>query len=68
MNAFAKTRRGDLLKAYQDGDDWKVTAGATVQFYFSRWSTDLRGSLQNAMDKTARRLGTSIDSIQVVSV
>lgn len=69
MAAFYR-RQDFLAKAYRDGDDWRVTTHCREhngpEYWFSVWSADVRGSLFNALERTAGRSGFPFDPLDVV--
>ena len=48
MKAFYKTETGQIVKVFDEGDDWQVIDG-DVELWFSQWSRDRKGSLVSAV-------------------
>lgn len=68
MQAFIRTQEGYIIKAYRDGDDWRVPVNQNDAYYYSVWSSDVKGSLFRALEETCRRVGGSCSASDVVFV
>lgn len=50
MKAFYKTETGQIVKVFDQGDDWQVK-DEHVEIWHSQWSKDRKGSLISAITR-----------------
>lgn len=50
MTAFYKTEAGQIIKIFDQGDDWQVKSNVSER-WFGQWSKDRKGSLISAITR-----------------
>lgn len=62
LAAFIRTKEGYIVKAYDEGDDFRCPINKKDAYWFSKWYGDERGSILHALAETCRRVGATFDA------